>query len=277
MVSHVLFIAVKVLSVITLFVSVCGFFPRSSLVLFPRRFARQFDVLEGYKYEKAFITTLSESLSLSRDTEKKLNEQLVTPKSLPLLSMRHFEDKFNISAVDAAKLVSWSLSKQEEERCRLIEETQQERTAKKLKNTKHVQIFDGANKKFSTAFFRNDADYQTYLNRRRIPFLALVDEDGDLVDGNVFFFESLCNGSRYSMPAHELEAVEALRQDLLREDKAKAERSSNDFISDYYDKKLAYIGSDISMHGCAHTHSAKHNLTHIDSSSSKRILHLYTH
>jgi hypothetical protein len=211
-----------------------------------QRFGRfvLFSAHDGFKYSEAFIKSLSVNISLSDDTQSKLQQLRVAPKTLFGLSRIDLHE-FNISTTDAANLVLWS--KEEEQRIR--EKQRRIKEEERKASAKMVFIFNDVKKVFEREIFSDDAALRSYLESERIRSLALLGKDGSSTLENAREFEYLVNGSHYSMPDKSPEAVDVLRKELIRADKTKAEWSVNTFLSGYLKKNLKYIGSEIIMKG----------------------------
>jgi len=241
-----------------------------------QRFGRfvLFSAHDGFKYSEAFIKSLSVNISLSDDTQSKLQQLRVAPKTLFGLSRIDLHE-FNISTTDAANLVLWSKEEEQrikveeerrikveeerrireeerrirEEERRIREEQRRIKEEERKASAKMVFIFNDVKKVFEREIFSDDAALRSYLESERIRSLALLGKDGSSTLENAREFEYLDNGSHYSMPDKSPEAVDVLRKELIRADKTKAEWSVNTFLSGYLKKNLKYIGSEIIMKG----------------------------
>ena len=249
-----------------------------------RRFGRfvLFSAYDGFKYSESFINSLAVNISLSDETKCKLQLERMTQNVILGLSRHDFEVTFNISVVDAVSLAGWSreekrrlkeeedekrrlkveekrrLKEEEEEKRRLkvekerrliVEEERRGKTEEWKKELKAVFIFNDMAKVFEQEIFPDDYDLRFYLNSKRVGCLSsLADDDSSSVK-NVRNVEYLVNGSFYSLPDKSPEAVDVLRQELIKSDKTKAEWSVNTFLSEYLKKSLRYIGSEIVMRG----------------------------
>ena len=207
---------------------------------------------EKKKEIDVFLAELKTKTDISSETADILRKQKIS-RSLLLVIDRSALAELKIDAVDAIRLVAWSISVKEEEKQARQKQDEEEKQARrkqdeaeKLARWKNIFVHDVEENTLIGRDFQNDADLKFFLQGKRATGLRRF-ENGTLLNRTTPF-KDLAPGGVYCLDSFTVSDVDKLQIEMSRLVRSRIDFTCAGLLRDLFvGQNVTFLGNDIQM------------------------------